>query len=251
MMRGADWFSALRSIGLVFSLVGLLLVFFAVSTGTHVQAAPLASPPNPPDWIKTPPMASTLLKRAGNWMIVDAGSPAEVSRDDAADVVLVTGMWANPPADALKRLKARPDGDRLLIAAADSVTLPMAMEAMTARFDGIAIPASDASRDRIDALVADLRKRDPDFLILLDLGDGLPSADAMLPHGDGLIVRNVLADARGAPYPDDEAAARLEVLRSRSLTVLVAEQSRDPETSAKLAERLRSLGAIPFVSPVP
>lgn len=217
----------------------------------------MPSPPNPPAWLETPPMPRTLLTRARGWAMVDAGSAAG-TLDADGDVLLVAGEWAELPADTLRRLQTLPDGERrLLIAMENTATLPAAMAAMTAGLDGIAVSASGPSGpsyDKIDGLVAELRKRNPDFLILLDLGADLPPPDTVLPHGDGLIVRNVLTDERGTPYPDDDAAARLkglEVLRSRSLTVLVAEQARDPETSAKLAERLKALGAIPFVSPVP
>ena len=235
------------------TVVGCLVWLTAMTFGIASQAGtPMPSPPNPPAWLETQPLPPALLARARGWATVNAAALAGTLD---ADVLLVSGDWANVPAEALK---VGPDGERrLLIAMENTATLPAAMAAMAAGLDGIAVPASrasGASHDKIETLVAELRKRDPDFLILLDLGDGLPPPDAALPHGDGLIVRNVLTDERGTPYPDDEAAARLkrlEVLRSRSLTVLVAEQTRDPETSAKLAERLKALGAIPFVSPVP
>ncbi len=256
MTRAADRTVASLFGGLVYCLVCLSVVSSAAHSPAHAQAAPAASPmpspPNPPAWLETQPLPPTLLARARDWAMVDAAAPDGTLEADG-DVLLVAGEWAELPSEILKSLKVRPDGDRLVIAVADSATLPAAMEAMIAGSDGIAVSVSGSAIGTIDGIVADLRKRDPDFLILLDLGAALPSPDTILPHGDGLIVRHVLADARGAPYPDDEAAARLAAFKAlvgRKLPVLAAESAGDG-ASTGLKDRLTALGAIPFVSPVP
>jgi hypothetical protein len=209
------------------------------------QGGAQAAPPNPPPWLKLPISSGAVFSGARGWVAVDSGAIAAATAKRVPDIVLVTGDWAGLSAQTLHPLQAPPGGKRrLVIAAAGSGNVDRAMAAMRAGFDGVAVSGN------IAGLVTELRKRNPDFVILLDTGADIPGTDAPLSAVDGLIVHNVLRDRSGGAYPQGTAAARragLEALLKRSVTVLVAEHAADAGTARELKRQLQAMGAIPFV----
>jgi|GEM_PF-3058635 len=227
-------------------LIGLAAVAVAAlglagPSGALAQSAP----PNPPDQVSPEPTTMSLLNQAASWAEAAAASlPAALSGNP--DVLVITGDTSAVTPQTVAALHVKPDGARrLLIAAGTEATAAAAIAAMSAGYDGIALPA--ASDETMQTVIGDLRRRNPAFVIMMDLGSDLPPVADLLPDVDGFLVHDVLTDASGSAYPKDKAAERslaLSALVARGKPVLVSEDGATPA----IDKTLKELGAVPAVA---
>lgn len=217
-----------------------------------VDAAPATGArPNPPDGMVVAPLPSMRLRQATAWAEVErAQVPAA-----PGDAVLIVTDWdtgqPGPPEGTAAPGK-RPD---LILAALPTLGPEGAMAALAAGFDGISVPVS-ADQTNVEAaarLIGFLRLRNPDFLVVLDLGDQARGRESVALGANALLLRHVLRDAAGERYGVAEQERRgraLETTVRTGIPVLLAETA--PEGArGMIAAEIRDAGAIPFVTVLP
>ncbi len=218
-----------------------------------VDAAPATGArPNPPDGMVVAPLPSMRLRQATAWAEVER---AQVTAAQGDAVLIVTDWDRGQPGSPPEGTAAPGNRPDLILAALPTLEPEDAMAALAAGFDGISVPVSadQASVEIAARLIGFLRRRNPDFLVVLDLGDQAPGREAAALGADALLLRHALRDATGKRYDDTEQERRrraLETTIRTGIPVLLAEIA--PEAArGVIAAEIRDAGAIPFVSALP
>lgn len=214
-----------------------------------VDAAPATGArPNPPDGMVVAPLPSMRLRQATAWAEVEG---TQVAARPGDGVLIVTDWDTGQPGPPNDTVAPERQSD-LILAVLPTLEPEGAMAAMAAGFDGISVPVSadQASVEAAARLLGFLRLRNPDFLVILDLGDQAPDMEWVALGADALLLRHVLRDATGERYGDAEQERRgraLETTVRTGIPVLLAETA--PEAArGVIAAEIRDAGAIPFVT---